>query len=211
MARVAVSPNSVAHICIQLVLMSNNAIYKRRFSMKEMKVPFGEFSLRAFVDDNNQGFVAIKPICEAIGVAAWRQEEKIKSDTKFSYQHMLSTGADGKQYKMICLPIDEIRGWLYTINNNKVKPEVAPLLLEFQKEVHKALNLYFNGYADLPIFKALCDKIEMLMVQLQYFMKKCEELESKYKTLEESVSMDRHYVASDAGRMLNRSKLRLVN
>ena len=39
--------------------------------------------------------IAIKPICEAIGIDHKRQTQKIKANPQFSWGHMSSTESDG--------------------------------------------------------------------------------------------------------------------
>jgi hypothetical protein len=67
--------------------------------------------------------VAIKPICEHIGIDDKRQRTKIEGDPKFSWGLMSSTGADGKKYEMFCISIEQVNGWLFGINANRVSPE----------------------------------------------------------------------------------------
>ena len=54
------------------------------------------------------GLVPVKPICEALGVDLKGQREKLNSNPLYSQVGVLSpsTGADGKQYDMHCLPFE---------------------------------------------------------------------------------------------------------
>lgn len=104
------------------------------------------------VHSENMRLVAVKPICDAIGVDHNRQVSKIQNDQSFSYRHMSATGSDGKYYEMICLPLDQINGWLFSINVNKVKPECKNKLVLYKKECHMALFNHFmcrQGVSDL--------------------------------------------------------------
>jgi hypothetical protein len=49
-------------------------------------------------------------------------------------------GPDSKRYRMLCLPLDQLSGWLFTINPHKVKPEIRPKLLLYQRECVKTLD-----------------------------------------------------------------------
>lgn len=95
-------------------------------------------------DDN---FVPIKPICEALGVAYERQFSKLKEDEDFSSVITLrvTTGADGKQYEMVCLPHQFIYGWLFTINPKNVKPEAKESVRKYRKACYETLYNHFNG------------------------------------------------------------------
>jgi hypothetical protein len=43
------------------------------------------------------------------------------------------------------LPLSKLNGWLFSINPNKVKPEVKEKLIEYKKECFNVLNNYFNN------------------------------------------------------------------
>ena len=54
------------------------------------------------------GLVPVKPICEALGVDLKGQREKLNSNPLYNQVGGLhpSTGSDGKQYEMYCLPFE---------------------------------------------------------------------------------------------------------
>lgn len=89
----------------------------------------------------NEKFVAIKPICEAIGVDYDYQLEKIKNDEILSQLTKIYrvVAADGKERKMRVLPLRYIFGWLFTINPNNVKPEVKQDVINYKMECYNAL------------------------------------------------------------------------
>lgn len=96
--------------------------------------------------ENGEKRVAVKPICDALGIAIEGQYSKLKTDPKFSSVIMLSitTGADGKKYEMLTIPMRKVFGWLYSINANNVKPEAREALLKYQEECNDALYNYFS-------------------------------------------------------------------
>lgn len=91
--------------------------------------------------------VPVKPICEALGVAYERQFSKLKEDEDFSSVITLrvTTGADGKQYEMVCLPHQYVYGWLFTINPKNVKPEAKETVRKYRKECYEILYNHFSG------------------------------------------------------------------
>jgi len=101
-----------------------------------------EISIQSY---NNEKYVAIKPICEAIGVGYDNQIEKINSDEILSQLTPLkgATGADGKTYKMRVISLRYVFGWLFTINANKVNPEIKQEVINYKKECYDAL---FNTF-----------------------------------------------------------------
>lgn len=89
----------------------------------------------------NERFVAIKPICEAIGVDYDYQLEKIKNDEILSQLTKMYrvVAADGKVREMRVLPLRFVFGWLFTINPNNVRPEVKQDVINYKMECYNAL------------------------------------------------------------------------
>jgi prophage antirepressor-like protein len=94
-----------------------------------------------FLSKNGEYWVALKPICEAIGVNWARQHTNLITDPIFGQlyaeQHMV--GADGKNRKMVSLPEKWVYGWLMGIQS------ASPDLLEYKKHCYEVLNAYFHG------------------------------------------------------------------
>ena len=106
-------------------------------------------SLQVAADDREQ-LVAVKPVCEILGVDAKSQREKIEEHPLFSSVRVLSpsTGADGKTYEMVCLPLRYFPSWLFSINPNNVKEDIRENLLEYQKKCNDILYDYFFSRVD---------------------------------------------------------------
>jgi hypothetical protein len=95
---------------------------------------------------SEEQLVAIKPICEALGIDRKRQQDKINCHPILSSVGGLKplTGADGKIYEMYCLPLEYIFGWLFTINPANVNEDAKPALIKYQQECYHALFAYFT-------------------------------------------------------------------
>ncbi|MFT2721673.1 phage antirepressor N-terminal domain-containing protein [Deinococcus sp. A31D244] len=97
-------------------------------------------------------FVAIKPICEHLGVAYQGQHKKLVQDGKFNCQHMLMVAEDGRQREMLVIERRDLAGWLYSINTKKVgqgmpdaqRAQVQALLTAYQRESTDALHGYWT-------------------------------------------------------------------
>ena len=96
--------------------------------------------------NNAEKLVPIKPICEALGIDSKVQRQKIQDDSDLSSVGVLSTstGSDGKQYEMFCLPIEFVFGWLFTINPKNVKVEVQEAVRQYRMQCYRALYEYFT-------------------------------------------------------------------
>lgn len=84
-------------------------------------------------------YVAIKPICEDLGIAFRKQHDKIKSHPMFSSVVTLRviTASDKKGYETTCLPLMFAMIWLGSINASNTKN--PQLTLEMQLRYIKAL------------------------------------------------------------------------
>ena len=98
------------------------------------------------VEKDGVKYVAVKPICENLGLAWAAQFVKIKENQILngSVSIIEIVAEDGKNREMVCLPIDMINGWLFTINPNKVSEEIRPLVIYYQKECYRALFEFWN-------------------------------------------------------------------
>jgi len=101
------------------------------------------------IDDADK-LVPIKPICEALGVDDKNQRTKIKNDEILGSVGVLSTstGKDGKQYEMFCLPYMYALGWLFTINPKNVKEESQETIIKYKMECYTALFNHFVGKSE---------------------------------------------------------------
>ena len=102
------------------------------------------------VIDNGEKRVAIKPICEALGIDHSAQISKIKNDPILGSTMGLSTtvGADKKSREMQTIPFMFVFGWLFTIDPRNVKPEAADAVIKYKLECYKALYDHFTMHAN---------------------------------------------------------------
>lgn len=93
------------------------------------------------VNDQQQVYVPVRPICDYMGVTWSGQYERLQRDPVLS-EIMLSvrvTRTEDQARKMICLPLDYLNGWLFGINANRVKPEIRSNLIRYQRECYRVL------------------------------------------------------------------------
>lgn len=88
--------------------------------------------------------IVVKDICEAIGIGYISQYEKIVADESFESK-LIKVQTNGGLQEVFTIPLSKLNGWLFSINPNKVKPEVKQKLIEYKKECFNVLNNYFNN------------------------------------------------------------------
>lgn len=114
-----------------------------KICMKKSIEKFLEFNGKtiSFLSVEGDWYVAVKPICDVLGVDYEAQRKALKADAVLSELPSDQTvvAADGKLRKMVCLPERYIYGWLFSINSD------SPGLLEFKKQCYDILFEHFHG------------------------------------------------------------------
>lgn len=112
--------------------------------MKFQTISFNGQSLAA-INQNQTIYVAMKPICENIGLDWEAQRQKIQRNHVLnSVACMLkATAKDGKNYETMCLPLGFLSGWLMSVEVNRVKPEIRDMLIQYQLKCYDVLHQHF--------------------------------------------------------------------
>lgn len=103
--------------------------------------------IAAVRDEEHNFFVPVKPICQAIGVQFEAQYHRLSRHYILAsvMSTMDTTGADGKTYEMVCLPLEYVYGWLFTIDANLVAEANRENVKRYQLECYQALYTHFAG------------------------------------------------------------------
>jgi hypothetical protein len=127
-----------------------------------------------FTYQDGQYYVAVKPLCTALGVSHKHQYEVIKADNTLRSEYRnYGIQVDSQKRKFLCLPEYILYGWLLQVNSND------PKFAEFKTECHKVLYEHFRGTflgrKSLITQKAnlISDnqKIELKLIQILEFKK----------------------------------------
>lgn len=110
-------------------------------------VNFHGKSLTVITAADGQRLVAMRPICEAIGLDWVSQHKRIGRDSVLAATMVIMTtvAADGKEREQVCLPLEYLNGWLFGISTSRVKPEIRQRLEDYQRECYQVLNAYWSG------------------------------------------------------------------
>lgn len=89
-------------------------------------------------------YVAMKPICENIGLD-WRAQRKriLRHEVLKKGVVIMTTPSKGGDQEMITLPLGMLNGWLFGIEINRVKPEIRETLRLYQLECYDVLYNHF--------------------------------------------------------------------
>lgn len=111
------------------------------------RVPFrGGFILAAAgpVDQEGNRPVPLAPFCEALGIDARSQRQKLRGKAWACGVIITSQiPGDDQARQVFCIPLRALPMWLATIHPAKVAPEARPMLEAFQAEACDVLYRHF--------------------------------------------------------------------
>ena len=117
------------------------------------------------VEKDGIKYVAVKPICENLGLDWSSQKKRIERDDVLNSVMvvMTTTGSDNKNYEMVCLPIDYINGFLFGIDTSRVSEEIRPVVLYYKRECYKALFEFWNKSKEFALPQNYLEALKALV------------------------------------------------
>jgi len=90
-------------------------------------------------------FVAVKPICQNLGLDWKAQHRRITSDAILS-EGMVITAipSPGGTQDAVCLRLDLVNGWLFGIDDRRLDAEVRDRVLQYKRECYAVLFRHFH-------------------------------------------------------------------
>jgi hypothetical protein len=92
---------------------------------------------------NGTQYAAMKPIIEGMGLDRKSQQHKITSTPRYGHITLPLQTPGGIQ-KMLCIPIAKLNGWLFSVNAERVKPEIREKIIRYQEECFVVLHDYWH-------------------------------------------------------------------
>lgn len=97
------------------------------------------------IQDERGVWVGVKRACENVGVDADSQGRRLKSQPWATTAVMTVVAADGKSREMLMAHLDCLPMWLATIEASRVREEIRPKLIAYQRECARVLRDHFFG------------------------------------------------------------------
>lgn len=114
------------------------------------------------VGQNNEPYVAMKPIVTNMGIDWNGQRTKLVDKFSSTVEEISTVAEDGKLRSMTCLPLRKLAAWLYTISPNKVAPELRDKIVQYQEECDEVLwNYWTKGAAVRPGVVTISQQISL--------------------------------------------------
>ncbi|WP_296988168.1 phage antirepressor N-terminal domain-containing protein [Thalassospira sp. UBA1131] len=130
----------------------NTAMNDNLSSNEVISLDFHGSQIATFEVDGTP-YVALRSVCEAIGIAWNGQFEKVKRDPVLSSTVRVTrtVAEDGRLREMSALPLDMLQGWLFKIDASRVRSSLRTRVIMFQRECYRALSAYWShGVAAQP-------------------------------------------------------------
>lgn len=129
-------------------------------------VAFHDQTVVAIEHEGNQ-YVAMKNIVENLGVDWAGQYTKLKKHSVMSKGvEIISTPSGGGMQDTFCLKLSLLNGWLMTIDDRKVRPEIRDRLIQYQTECFDVLYKHFTGQGTAPAQRTNEHRDRLLLVKL---------------------------------------------
>lgn len=128
-------------------------------------VPGTDATITAAEIDGNP-MVALKPMCDSIGLSYAAQYRKLQSRSWATVALQATVAEDGKTREMVMVDRRTMTMWLATLDENRVSEAARPVVVAFQAEAADALDAYFHdGGAINP--SATVDQLDVLTRRAQ--------------------------------------------
>lgn len=103
------------------------------------------------VEGQQTVYVPLNPICEFLGVNWSGQLQRVRRDPVLSEVARSVTvitdpgesGKGGGPQTLLCLPLDMLHGWLFSLNATRVRPDLQEKIIRYQRECYRALAAAF--------------------------------------------------------------------
>lgn len=92
-------------------------------------------------------YVVMRPMAEAMGLNWKSQYDKLTEKFGSTVVIITTVAEDGRQREMVGLSLRKLPAWLYSINPNKVAPQLRDKIVRYQEECDEVLWRYWTeGY-----------------------------------------------------------------
>lgn len=109
-----------------------------------IKVPGTDSQIMA-AEIDGKPMVALKPMCDAVGIDYSTQLRKLKARSWATVGQKPTVAEDGKVREMAMIDRRTMTMWLATLDEKRVSEDARPIVVAFQAEAADALDAYFQA------------------------------------------------------------------
>jgi hypothetical protein len=173
-------------------------------------VKFHKKQISCVIDPDGKIYVAIKPICEAIGIDTQKALTAIKQDSILKAKHTVRYVLDAskRKFPMQCIPIEYVNGWLFQISENKVTEKAKPKLIEYKEHCYQVLFDHFYGryktYEDnLGAKRILWEKRHVIQEEIRSLQSKATSITKQIREIDQAALSGQFTLAVKGGENAN--------
>ncbi len=149
--------------------------------LEQALIPVEGVKLTTILDEEGEIWVAIRPVVQSLGLNWGSQWRKLKFlEQKGVALKATEVEVEGNRVKMIFINLYDLPVYLYSININKVRPELREKIKRFQVETTHAIREYWKNK-----IKKEREEIEQLKEEYNRLVKELREIPTyeEYKEL----------------------------
>ena len=130
--------------------------------IQQKQIDFQDGKVTAVMVQDENGrenvYIPLRPLVEGMGLDWSSQRRRINRNPVLSEACIsvavttTQTGRGSGSKKTLSIPISHLNGFLFGVNANRVKPEIRPLLVEYQAKCYEVLFHAFNGTQSMERF-----------------------------------------------------------
>jgi hypothetical protein len=161
-------------------------------------IPFNGDEIMAITKDGKK-FVVPKQICENLGLSWSGQFEKIKRDSVLKdairvipIPQKNPSGSGFINQETLALPLEYLNGWLFGIDDTRVKEAIRPKIIDYKKQCYIVLYEYFNKGASIDV-----NRLEEDIELQDYIYRKVRQARTSERSLWERVKKAFEYGSKD--------------
>lgn len=114
--------------------------------IEALALPGCDAPLPVVRDSSGQGWLVLKPACEALGIDPRAQQKRLARHSWAVTSMMAATATDGKRYDMLALRADRVAMWLATIEGPRLQdPAITIRVQKWQHEAADVLDRWVRG------------------------------------------------------------------
>lgn len=111
-----------------------------------IEVPFDGEAI-ATVETPEGVFVPLRPICARLGLSWGSQLSKLRDAPERWGRIDIEIPSQGGIQETVCVPLNRLAAWLFSVNANKVRADLKPALTRYQREAADVLDRHFRERA----------------------------------------------------------------
>ncbi|MCX6076399.1 MAG: hypothetical protein NTW78_05860 [Campylobacterales bacterium] len=143
--------------------------------MKNEVVEFYGEQLLTAKSDEGVEFVAMKPLCENLGLDWSAQRQRLLRDEVLKQGMVIITtpadnGGLGGAQKTVFIPTEYLNGWLFGVDVSRLKDEATKAkIIVYKKECYKVLHKHWNKKSGSP--NERLDRVESIVSMMSESLK----------------------------------------